>query len=92
MKTSYINCLTIFFSKLGAFIHLISHTLAPKDKLLKNSFVIIYLIWFDLIYININNYLSNSKIVKKIKTLFEIVFNGKRHRSKSNHYPNTIEL
>ena len=37
-----------FFSKLGAFIHLISRTLAHKDKLLKNSFVIIHLILFDL--------------------------------------------
>ena len=33
-----------FFSKLGTFMHLISHTLLPKYKLLKNGFVIIYLI------------------------------------------------
>ena len=33
-----------FFSKLGTFMHLISHTLLPKYKLLKNGFLIIYLI------------------------------------------------
>ena len=50
MKNNYINWLVFFFFfyKLGAFIHLISRTLAHKDKLLKNSFVIIHLILFDL--------------------------------------------